>query len=84
MATKVKLMKLLQEIRGFAQLTQRRQQPKPPGLFLLQLRSHLNHTTSQRRRLKIPIQLLEPPDIPNPVKITFIGGNVAPEAPAPS
>ena len=71
MATKVKLMKLLQEIRGFAQMTQRRAQPKPPGLFLLQLRSHLNQAP-RRRRLMVPIQMHENPDIPNPVKITII------------
>ena len=81
MATKLKLMKLLQEIRGFAQLTQRRPQPKPPGLFLLQLRSHVHHATLPRRRLTIPIQLHEPPDIPTPVKITFIGGDVTLGAP---
>jgi hypothetical protein len=72
MATKVKLMKLLQEIRGLAQINQRRPQNKPSGLYLLQLRSHMGQTTAVRRRLKIPIQLHEPPDIPNPVKITFI------------
>ncbi len=71
MATKVKLMKLLQEIRGYAQISQRRQQPKPPGLFLLQLRSHLNQP-ARRRRLSVPIQMHENPDIPNPVKITII------------
>jgi hypothetical protein len=72
MATKVKLMKLLQEIRGLAQISQRRAQSKPPGLFLLQLRSHLNDSAPRRRRLMVPIQMHENPDIPNPVKITFI------------
>ena len=71
MATKMKMMKLLQEIRGMAQFTQRRPQSKAPGLFFLQLRSHVN-LTSSRRRWVVPIQMHEMPDIPNPVKITFI------------
>jgi len=80
MATKVRLMKLLQEIRGYAQISQRRQQPKPPGLFLLQLRSHLNQP-ARRRRLIVPIQMHENPDIPDPVKITIIESEPALLAP---
>jgi len=79
MATKVRLMKLLQEIRGFAQLSQRRAQPKPPGLFLIQMRSQLNQSAPRRRRLTIPIQMHEGPDIPNFVKITH--SPTAPSAP---
>jgi hypothetical protein len=73
MATKMRVMKLLQEIRGLAQVTQRRPQTKAPGLFLLQLRSHVNQATSRRQRLIIPVQMHERPDIPNPVKIKFSG-----------
>lgn len=72
MATKMRVMKLLQEIRGLSQIAQRRPHGKPPGLFLLQLRSHFNPGSFPRRKLVIPIQLQELPDIPNPVKITFI------------
>ena len=54
-----------------AQITARRPHPKP-GLFLLQLRAHVNQTSSRRRRWVVPIQMHEMPDIPNPVKITFI------------
>jgi len=81
MAAKVKLMKLLQEIRGLAQITSRRPQPKPPGLFLVQLRSHLNYATTPRRILVIPIDLQDPPDIPHPVKITHVNGFSAAELP---
>jgi len=81
MAAKVKIMKLLQEIRGLAQITSRRPQPKPPWLFLVQLRSHLNYTTTSRRRLVIPIDLQDPPDIPHPVKITHVNGFPAIELP---
>jgi hypothetical protein len=75
-------MKLLQEIRGLAQVTQRRPQTKAPGLFLLQLRSHVNQATARRRRLVIPVQMHEPPDIPNPVKIKISGGRAPIPTPA--
>jgi len=75
MATKIKMMKLLQEIRGLAQITNRRPQPKPPGLFLMQLRTHVLQASLPRRRLVIPIDLQDPPDIPNPVKITHLSAN---------
>ena len=68
-------MKLLQEIRGLAQVTQRRPQTRSPGLFLLQLRSHVNEATARRQKLVIPIQMHEPPDIPNPVKIKVGNGH---------
>ena len=65
-------MKMLQEIRGMAQITSRRPTPRQPGLFLIQLRSHVSSATSPRRKLIIPIDLQDPPDIPDPVKIIHI------------
>src|SRR5690242_237890 len=38
MAAKVRIMKLLQEMRGLADITHRRPAPRQPGLFLIQLR----------------------------------------------
>ena len=73
MAAKVKLMKLLQEIRGLAEITARRPQPRAPGLFLIQLRSHLMQTTHPMRK-KIAVDTLEEVDIPAPVKITHLSG----------
>jgi len=81
MATKVKMMKLLQEIRGMAQINQRRPLNKPPGLFLLQLRSHFHQTSAARRKWVVPIQMHEMADIPNPVKITLVKSK--PEIPDP-
>src|ERR1051326_284667 len=71
MAAKVRIMKLLQEIRGFAEITQRRPPPKQPGLFLIQLRSHVNHATAAKRKT-IAVDVLDHPDIPHPVKITHL------------
>ena len=73
-------MKMLQEIRGLAQITNRRPPPKSPGLFLMQLRSHLSRPNFPKQRLVIPIDLQEPPDIPHPVKITHLKNGHAVEA----
>ena len=73
MAAKVKLMKLLQEIRGLAEITARRPQPRAPGLFLIQLRSHLMNTTHPMRK-RIIVDGQEQVDIPAPVKITHLAG----------
>jgi len=70
MPNNVKLIKLLEEIRGFAEMSQRRSQSKPPGLVLVQLRSTFKQTC--RRKLRIPIQMKELPDIPSLVKINYI------------
>ena len=73
MATKVKLMRMLQELRGLAEITARRPQQRPPGLFLIQLRSHLLHTTHPLRK-RILVDVQDQPDIPDPVKITHLNG----------
>ena len=72
MAAKMKLMKMMQEIRGFAEITQRRPQQRPPGLFIMQMRSHVLQTTVPRRRRAIAIQMMEGPNIPDAVKIRFV------------
>ncbi len=84
MADKMKLMKLLQEIRGFAEMSQRRAPSKAPGLVLLQLRSQFNRVPARPRKLRIPIQMRELPDIPKLVKINHIKAEPAhlPSVPA--
>src|SRR6266478_7850943 len=84
MAAKVRIMKMLQEIRGLAEITHRRPQPRKPGLFLIQLRSHVTHTTGVRRRQTIAVDMLERPDIPHPVKITHLRPAPAPAPVAPT
>ncbi len=80
MATKIRILKLMQEIRGLAQITNRRPQPKPPGLFLMQLRSHLAHATLSRQKVVISVDMQNCPDIPHPVKITHVKQRSAPRA----
>ena len=72
MAAKIKLMKLLQEIRGLAEITNRRPHPRFPGLFMIQLRSHVLNTTLSRRKRIIAIDIQGLSDIPHPVKITHL------------
>jgi hypothetical protein len=72
MATKVKVMKLLQEMRGFADVTNRRPSPRTPGLFLLQIRSHVLHATDGRGKRTISVDVQNPLDIPHPIKIKHL------------
>jgi len=69
MATKMKQLKLLQEIRGIAQITNRRPAPRPPLLYLMQLRTQESQTTTPRRRLPIESAALA---APSPIKINHI------------
>lgn len=79
MAAKILMMKLLQELQGFAEITQRRPQSRSPGLFMMQLRSHSSHTTLPNARRNIVIHLPEALTAPAPVKITHLR-----QAPAPA
>jgi hypothetical protein len=72
MATKAKVMKMLQEIRGLAQITTRRPQPRLPGLLFLQLRPQAPLSAPPGRRRVIPIQVQEHTDIPTPVDIVHL------------
>jgi hypothetical protein len=69
MAMKVKLMKLLQEVRGLAEITGRRPLPKPSVLYLMQLRWQAAAANMTRRKLVINVDHQEAADIPHPVKI---------------
>jgi hypothetical protein len=85
MAAKIKMLKLLQEIRGFADLTNRRPQPRAPGLVLTQMRSHVIQATLPRRRLSVSTDKRDCPDISRPVKINHLkpGSDTTASVPAP-
>ena len=73
MATKVKMMRFLQEIRGLTELGRRYPTPtKASPLFLLQLRSHMAETSHSKQRLVITVDLKDQPDIPHPVGIRHV------------
>jgi len=72
MAKKVILMKLLQEMRGHANITNRRPTPTTPMLYLMQLRrrnASVNGRSQPPQRLAITAQWQNPGEAPAPIKI---------------
>jgi hypothetical protein len=73
MATRINIMKLVQEIEGMAQITNRRLQPRGPGPLMLQFRSPGVRAASARaRHYFIRVDFREPQDIPHRVRITHL------------
>jgi hypothetical protein len=72
MATRMNMMKLVQEIRGLAQITNRRPQHRSPAPPILQVHPPNRRGAGAKRKKVIQIHVREKPDIPHPVKITFI------------
>jgi len=71
MATKIKLLKMLQEVKGLAQITNRRPAPRPPLIYLMQLRSQNAVTQQPKRRLAIEKDA-DSAHVPLPIKIHHI------------
>ncbi len=69
MATKMKLIKMLQEVKGLAQITNRKPAPRPPFLYLVQLRAQAAQAETPRRRLTVAAEAVHPP---LPIKINHI------------
>jgi hypothetical protein len=65
-------MKMLQEIRGLADITHRQPAPRQPGLFLIQLRSHMVESRHPRVRQVISVDMLDRFETPRPVEIKHI------------
>jgi len=78
MATKVKLMKLIEEVRGYAQITNRRPAPRPPVLYLMELRAHNAEAQAPKRKLNVSSDNRDNPNIPLPIKITHLGEDDSP------
>jgi hypothetical protein len=72
MANKVKLMRFLQEVRGYAQITNRRPAPRPSVLYLMQLRGRNAQPTAPKRRLIVVSETHENANTPLPIKITHL------------
>ena len=71
MATKIKMLKFLQERTAFAELS-KRPAAKPSALYLMQLREHVLHTSVPKRRLVIRVDPKQNPTLPHPVKILHV------------
>ena len=72
MATKLKLMRFVEEVRGYAEITNRRPTPRPAVLYLMGLRSHVVEVAAPKRKVAIFVGLKKSPDIAHPVKINFV------------
>jgi hypothetical protein len=77
MAAKIRMLTLLQEIRGFAQIASRRPSPRLPGLVLMQLRSQVTKPALPRRKLNIAIGAHGHSELPHPVRINYVNPNPA-------
>ncbi|HEV2209756.1 MAG TPA: hypothetical protein VG167_13340 [Verrucomicrobiae bacterium] len=68
MATRINLMKMLQEVRGLAELTNWHPLPRHDEPVLLP------RYTARRGRLRriVRVSMKSPPDIPTPVRIRYI------------
>jgi hypothetical protein len=84
MPTKVRLIKLLDEIRDVGYSPLRRAPLKPVMLYLMELRSHAADAHLPKKRLIITVDLQNSPDIPHPVKITHLQPSEPPPVPAMS
>ena len=65
-------MKMVQEVRGLAQITSRRPASRNPGPLLLEFRGSNRRSAAARPRHTIKILMLDKPDIPSPVPITYL------------
>jgi hypothetical protein len=77
MATKVKLMTLLQQVRGYAEVTNRRPPPRPPMLYLMELREQTGNAQVPKRRLAVATDASSD-NTPLPIKITHIKSDECP------
>lgn len=72
MAMKIKMLTLLQEKRGYDQVTNRLPAPRPGVLFLMKLRARPTQNSAPKRRLSIAVEMSSTASVPLPVKINHI------------
>jgi hypothetical protein len=84
MATKIRMLKLLQEIRGFAEIVNRCPPPRSPGIFVAQMRPHVIQAAMPRRSLRVTMVERNSADIPHPVRINRVKQTPPPAATLPA
>ena len=84
MAAKIRMSKLLQEIRGFAEIVNRCPPPRSTALLLTQMRPRVIHTAMPRRSLSVTMIEPDSRDIPHPVKINRVKQTPPPAATLPA
>lgn len=66
------MMKLLLEVRGLAQLVNRRVPPRPAGPLFLHWQPFGSKNAAAKRKWLLRIDIKDPPDIPQPVPIIYL------------
>ncbi len=73
MATRMKMLKLIEEMRGFDDFANRRAPARPqPGLLALPLRMPFQKGAPPKRKRVIAIRMQGALDIPHEVKVTVL------------
>jgi len=72
MATKAALMKLIQQSRGYEEITNRRPTPRPIVLYLMQLRAQASHAHAPRKALAITTDWQNGAETPSSIEIKHI------------
>lgn len=77
MATKIKVLKMLQDvnINIYAPITNRRPAPRPPLLYLMQLRAHPATPDLPKHRLTVATDSRDFATGPLPIKINHVRSN---------
>jgi hypothetical protein len=78
MATRINMLKLLQEVRGLAQFGTIPHEPRPTNPLLLQFRGPARRKQAGRVKRTLQVSMMETADIPSPVPIKY----TTPSAPA--
>ncbi len=71
MATRMNMLKLLQEVRGFAQFGTSPHEPRPSNPLLLQFRGPARRKPASKIKRTLQVNMMEAPDIPCPVPIKY-------------
>ena len=72
MAAKIKMLKLLQETPGFAELTNRRPKPQSAAQVMTQMRPTAIQAVLPRRKLSVASDDDDLSELPRPVKINHV------------
>jgi hypothetical protein len=84
MAAKMNMSKLLQEIRGFAVISNRRSQRRSPELRLALVGARVFRSALRKRKLSIRIDTQDRTNIPYRVKINYVKPVPGPAAMRPA
>lgn len=78
MAAKVRMLKLLQEMRGYAEVANRLPPPRSAGPLLAEMRPPIIQAALPRRRLSVAMVERDAASIPNRVRINHVNPGPSP------